>query len=532
MDGHSGRGPVVTHCPYLPRLVALVGSLCLLLGLGAGPAAAAPTQHKAAAPAAAPHTLPTWDWGGTVKCGSWLLPNGPKIPGGPLECLKQAVKGAEKGTDLAKEGASKATRGLANTVIGDAAKALAEFAADFMRITFGWWLMTDSVQVKDSGVLGDPNDPTKSISLHVIMVGIGAGIATILVMFQGIKMIIQRKGAPLAQIIQGLLVNLVVSAAGVGIIDALLIASDQLTKSILYVGFGGGTDVPARMAAVMLPAIGNPMGLLIVALISLIVGGIQVVMLFLRQAAIPIQALLLPIAGAGQVGGESSRQWLPRLFTAIMVIITYKPMAALIISVGFTEMANGNGLIDFVRGVVTLVLSVIALKALLALFAPLGMSMGNAVAAGGGLGGALSMVGSAMASQMGGAGGDGGSGGGGGSGSSAASHAADMDRNGPASGGGAGGGDDSSEGSSAIQQTSGSFPQQGGSAAAGGESAAAAEGATAAAGTGQAAAAGGSTAAASTATAAAGGPVGIALVAAEAGKQAVNKAGGAVGGTE
>ncbi|ONI48502.1 hypothetical protein [Streptomyces sp. IB2014 011-1] len=454
----------------------------------------------------------------------------PNKTGGAIECVKQAVKGQEAVNGAVADGASAATKALAGTVIGDAAKSLAEFSGQFLRITFAWWLMTDSVQVKDSGVLGDPNqpdDPTKSLSLHAVMVGIGTGIAILLVMSQGIKMIIQRKGAPLAQILQGLLVNVVVSAAGVGIIDALLVASDQLTKAILYVGFGGGTDVPARMAATMLPAIGNPMGLLVVALISLIVGGVQVVMLFLRQAAIPIQALLLPIAGAGQVGGDSSRQWLPRLFTAIMVVITYKPMAALIISVGFTEMSHGSGIIDFVRGVVTLVLSVIALKSLMALFSPLGLSMGNAVAAGGGLGGALSMAGSAMGAQMGGAGGDSGSGGGGG-GSSAASHAADMERNGPAGGGGEAGG--SSEGSSAIQQASGSVPQQGGGAAAAGESAAAAEGATAAAGAGQAAAAGGSTAAASTAAAA--GPVGIALVAAEAGKQAVSKAGGAVGGTE
>lgn len=511
----------------LPRFVSVVGVLFLFVGLAAAPAAALPTEARAAVPAAAPQLPTDWDWIGAVKCGSTFLPNMPK--GNVVECVKQAVKGAEKAGDAVKDGAGTAAKALANTVLGDAAKSMAEFATEFVEVTFTWWLMTDSVQIKDSGVLGDPdaNDPTKSLSLHAIMVGIGAGIATILVMFQGIRMIIQRKGAPLAQIIQGLLLNVVVSAAGVGVIDALLIASDQLTKAILYVGFGGDTDVPARMAALLLPTIGNPMGLLTIALIALIVSGVQVVMLFLRQAAIPIQALLLPVAGAGQVGGDSSRQWLPRLFTAIAVVITYKPMAALIISVGFTEMAYGNGIIDFIRGVVTLVLSIFALKSLLALFAPLGLSMGNAVAAGGGLGGALSMMGGAMASQTGGSGGDGGAGGGGG-GSTAASHAADMERNRPSSGG-----DDSSEGSSAIQQASGNVPQQGGNAAAaGGESAAAAEGASAAAGAGQAAAAGGSTAAASGATAAAGGPVTLALVAAEAGKQAANKAGGAVGGTE
>lgn len=513
----------------LPRFVSLVGVVLLFVGLAAAPAAAIPNEARAAVPAAAPQLPTDWDWIGAVKCGSTFLPNMPKRD--VVECVKQAVKGAEKAGDAVKESTGAAAKALANTVLGDAAQSMAEFATEFVKVTFTYWLMTDSVQIKDSGVLGDPdqpNDPTKSLSLHAIMVGIGAGIATILVMFQGIRMIIQRKGAPLAQIIQGLLLNVVVSAAGVGVIDALLIASDQLTKAILYVGFGGDTDVPARMATLLLPTIGNPMGLLTIALIALIVSGIQVVMLFLRQAAIPIQALLLPVAGAGQVGGDSSRQWLPRLFTAILVIITYKPMAALIISVGFTEMANGNGIIDFIRGVVTLVLSIFALKSLLALFAPLGLSMGNAVAAGGGLGGALSMMGGAMASQTGGSGGDGGTGGGGG-GSTAASHAADMERNRPSSDGG-----DSSapEGSSAIQQASGNVPQQGGNAAAaGGESAAAAEGASAAAGAGQAAA-GGSTAAASGATAAAGGPVTLALVAAEAGKQAANKAGGAVGGTE
>ncbi|MFD5372090.1 hypothetical protein [Streptomyces sp. NPDC127103] len=485
----------------LARLAATVAALLLLVGLAA-PAAAAPVP--AAAPAAAPQTLPTVDWWGIGKCASWLLPNTPKMPGGPIECAKAAVKGGKAVMSISAEK-------VKNSILGDAATTTAEFVGEFMRIGFGWWLMTDSVQVKDSGVLGDTKDPTKSMSLHALMAGIGAGIATILVMFQGIKMIIQRKGAPLAQIVQGLMMNLLVSAAGVAIIDALLIASDQLAEAILYVGFGGG-NVPDRMAAMLLPAIVNPIGLFIVALLVFIVTGTQLVMLFLRQAAIPIQALLLPIAGAGQLGGESTRQWLPRLFTAIMVIIVYKPMAALIISVGFTEMANGSGIIDVIRGIVTLTLSVIALKSLMALFAPLGLSMGNAVSAGGGLGGALSMVGGAMASQMGGEGSGGSSGG-----TSAAKHAAEMERTGPATNNG-----DPGKGTTAINQTSANVPQQGtgATATAGTE---AAKGAVAE-GTGQAASTG--------ALKAAGGPVAIAMVAAEAGKAAKNKAGGAISGQE
>lgn len=521
------------------RLAAGFGALLLIAGLTA-PAAAA--VSRASAPVAAPQTVPAFDWWGTTKnCGKALLPSMNPIENG-VKCFKGAAKGT---VEVHKKAATVAAKSVANSVLGDAAKSMAEFAAEFMKVGFGWWLMTDSVQVKDSGVLGcnpesdkcDPKDPTKQLSLHALMVGIGAGIATILVMFQGIKMIIQRKGAPLTTVLQGLMINVLVSAAGVGVIDALLIASDQLTEAILYVGFGGD-DVPERMAVMLLPAISNPMGLLVIALVVLIIGGMQLIMLFLRQAAIPIQALLLPIAGAGQVGGDSARQWLPKLFTSIMVVIMYKPMAALIISVGFTEMAHGNGLIDFLRGVVTLVLSVVALKSLLALFAPFGLTMGNAVSSGGGLGGALSMIGGAMGAGPGGGpppppppgGGPGGGppdgpgpdrSSGNGLPSSAVSHAAHMDRNGPASG------DDATATASVPQQGQGQGQEM---AEAGAESsvATAAEGTTAAVSTGQTAAAGGST----TAMTSAGGPVTVSLVAAEAGKQAINKAGGTAGGTE
>ncbi|WTD07590.1 hypothetical protein OH717_34045 (plasmid) [Streptomyces albidoflavus] len=503
------------------RLGAMVGALFLLIGL-ASPATALSLEAQRTAPATQPQNLPAWDWLGTIKCSTLLLPNLPKE--NKEECVKKVLKDIDETAGAVKDGASAVATAVANSILGDAAEALAEFGAEFLRVTFSWWLMTDSVQVADSGVLGDPDhldDPTRSLSLHGLMLGIGAGIATLLAMLQGIKMIIQRKGAPLAQILQGLLTNVVVSAASVGVIDALLIASDQLTKAILYVGFGGGTDIPAHMAAVMLPTIGNPMGLLMVGLISLFVGGTQAVMLFLRQAAIPIQALLYPIAAAGQVGGQNSQQWLPRLFTGSMVIIVYKPTVGLILAVGFTEQIHGEGIIDFVRGVVTMVLSIIALKSLLGIFTPLGISMANSVSAAGGFAGALSMLGGAAISQMGGAGGDGkaGADGSGGGGSTAASHAADMERNRPQGGGN----DGPDEGSSAVQQAS-TIPQQGSGRDSGADSPEP-ETTSTTAQTGQATGGG----SASTQTA---GQVGIALVAAEAGRQTVSKAGGAVGGTE
>ncbi|WP_260222840.1 hypothetical protein [Streptomyces noursei] len=184
--------------------------------------------------------------------------------------------------------------------------------------------MTPSVRIEDTGVLGDPKKEGagSSLSLHAVMLGIGTLIAVLLTMFQGMRMIIQRKGQPLLQVLQGLLINIMVNAVGVAVIDSLLVASDKLTQTIMNIGFADH-DAPERMVAMLLPAAANPGAVMLMALVVFLVGGAQVVLLFLRQAAIPFQALLLPIAGSGQIGGDNTRQWLPRLITTILTIICY-----------------------------------------------------------------------------------------------------------------------------------------------------------------------------------------------------------------
>ena len=514
----------------MTRLASVLLALLVVAGLIAPAAAAAPSQAVPAAapalPASVPGALPSDGALGGWSCLGTLLP-GVIGDAARRSCIAEVGAGARP-DKTAKATASAAAKAVANSVLGEAATACAEFVRDILKTGLSWWLTTSSVQVKDSGVLGDPDSPEKSLSLHAVMVSIGAMIAVLLTMIAGIRTMIQRKGQPLAQVAQGLIINVLVSVLGVVVIDSLLIASDTLTKTILDVGFGGD-DVSARMVALLVPQLVNPIGLLLIALIALLVGGVQVVLLFLRQAAVPIQALLLPIAGAGQLGGDSSRQWLPRLFTAIMVVVVYKPSVAFIIAVGYTEIENGNGYVDFIRGVVTLGLSIFALKGLLALFAPLGLAMGNAVSSGGGITGALSMAGAAMAANRGGGdGGSGGSGGAGGAGTSAAAHAAHMDRHGPASA--SNGASQTQDGDTAVRQASSSVPRQTGAdqpdAAPAG---AAAEGAQVQGATAGASASGGAQA---SRTAAAGGPVAISVVAAEAARGAANKSANTMSGRE
>ncbi|MEU9079974.1 hypothetical protein AB0D22_35530 [Kitasatospora sp. NPDC048538] len=337
---------------------------------------------------------------------------------------------------VAGVGKQVAADALESTVIKPMAEGAKEFTSQVIQTSLTWWLTTPSVQVKDSGVMATEEvqaegGGTVKFSLQAICLGVGEMIAILLVIFQGIRAIVQRKGKPLADAAKGLVINALVCTIGIMVIDSMLVASDQLTVAIIGVAFHGGDHLSELMVKMLIPTGGfNYFAMLLMALIVMLVGVIQFCMLFVRQAAIPIQALLLPIAGSGQIGGEKSRQWLPRLYTSIFTVIAYKPAAALIIAAGFVEMENSNALVDWLRGLVTLALSVIALKSLLGLFAPLGVATAGATA--GGFAGALSGVAATIAMNRGGGGGGGG--GGGSEPTSAVQQAAAMAKGGPAGG--------------------------------------------------------------------------------------------------
>jgi hypothetical protein len=70
---------------------------------------------------------------------------------------------------------------------------------------------------------------------------------------------------------------------------------------------------------------------------------------------------------------------------AVVAIVLYKPLVALILAAGFTQLSSGDSLVDVVRGFVTLALSVIALPAMLRIFSPIAGNVAASVGAGSGL---------------------------------------------------------------------------------------------------------------------------------------------------
>jgi hypothetical protein len=264
-----------------------------------------------------------------------------------------------------------------SSAVDGAARAFGEAAAWVIREVFGWWLRTPSVSIESSGVL----------QLQGIMLGLAALVGVALVTIQGIRMMVTRKGTPLAELIQGWFIAALITTVGVAVVDAALIAGDELAEWILTRGFASTDELVDRMVSVLFgPSVTTSAGLLFVfALVVMLVGLVQAILLFLRQAAIPLLALMFPIVAVGQLGPAGTRKWLPMVAAAVVAIVLYKPLVALILAAGFTQLSSGDSLVDVVRGFVTLALSVIALPAMLRIFSPIAGNVAASVGAGSGL---------------------------------------------------------------------------------------------------------------------------------------------------
>jgi hypothetical protein len=364
-----------------------------------------------------------------------------------------------------------------DSVLGDVIKSAADVAKWVIKKVLTVALLGPSVDLQATGLFG------KDATLAGMMTWLGLIIASAGAMWQIGKMAITGQTKHVGRAMLGWLENLVLSAVGVGMVAILLIAGDALTAGLVDATFNDDGKAYETIVATMVPAaIKNPITMLSVVMVLLLIGFIQLILVFLRQSAIPIQCLLLPVAAGGRAGGDATRQWAPRLITSILVVIAYKPILAVIICVGFSEFGNAQTLAEWLRGCATLILAILAPGPLTRIFAPFGEAVGAGMAAGG-IGGALGSAAGFMSGRQ-GKDGDDGDGGAGAQPTSAVEHAAFVEQ----SMGRQGGGDSGGEGEAgrdaqaqAARNEAGRVPAQG----------APADGATAGAGTGIGASSGG-----------------------------------------
>lgn len=311
-----------------------------------------------------------------------------------------------------------------DSVIGDILRSSLDATKWLLRTMLTLALMGPSLDLEDTGLF------ERDASLGGMLVWLGWVIAAFGTMWQIGKAAVTGEGKYWVDFLRGYALNAMLSGIGLTIVVSLLKLGDAISTGVLKVTFDDDKGVE-RVIAVMVPmSLANPVLVGGVALVLLVVGFMQLVLIFLRQSAIPIQCLLLPVAGAGLMGGKATQSWAPKLITSICMVIAYKPIVTIIICVGFMELGNSSSVVEWKRGLATLLLAVLAPGPLAKVFSPFGAELGGGMSAGGAMGGVLGMAAGAGGKAMGDTG----------SGASGASGASGGESGGEGSSGAAGGG--------------------------------------------------------------------------------------------
>ncbi|MEW1551966.1 hypothetical protein [Streptomyces tsukubensis] len=402
-----------------------------------------------------------------------------------------------------------------------------------LRKTLTVALLGPSLDLKGTGLWGGES------TLAGMLVWLGLLIAVAGVMWQLGKMAVTGQAKHAGRAMTGWIENLVLSTVGVSLFALLLVLGDALSTGLVESTFATDGKAYERIVAVMLPTgISNPVTVLCIAAILLLIGFVQMIMIFLRQSAIPLICLLIPVAGGGRTGGDATRQWAPKLITAGLVIVAYKPILTIIICTGFSQFGHSSTMAEWLRGCATLILGILAPAPLTRIFAPFGAAAGAGMASGG-ASGAFAAAANYLGNRAGSGGDDAGGGGGGEGPDSPMSHAQrvaqsmgsqqdggeDGGADGPASGSGPGDGSGGggAQAQAARNEAGARIPGQGGAADPAAET-------PAVAGTGTATATTGTAVAANAGTVAATGGASAVIEVFDGLNKGVQQAGGEMGG--
>ncbi|MFE4514613.1 hypothetical protein ACFRMQ_10550 [Kitasatospora sp. NPDC056783] len=267
------------------------------------------------------------------------------------------------------------------SALGDWLKAAVELCKQLMAVTLTIALRGPSLRLEDTGLWsGDA-------VLAGMMTWLGLVISVFGFMWQAGRTAITGQAKHLLRAASGWAQNAMLSVFGVSLVALLLAAGDALTEGLVQGVFHDDKTAFDKIITTMVPeGIVNPVIVAGGSVVLILVGFIQLVLVFLRNSAIPIQCLLLPIAGAGRIGGDTAQKWVPKLISSILVGIAYKPVLAVIVCVGFTEFGKSDGFSAWLRGLATLVLGILAPGPLTRVFASLSEEIGSGMAGSGAVG--------------------------------------------------------------------------------------------------------------------------------------------------
>jgi hypothetical protein len=432
--------------------------------------------------------------------------------------------------------AGAAIEDAANDAVKNMAKAIADAVGQTVKTLGTFWVNVGTPDLTSVPGGSTASDPV--LFLQNSLYFWTASLAVLSVLVGAAKMVIERRGAPLRDLVRSLATLVVVSGAGVAAVALLTVAADQFSAWIIT-SATDGTSFNENITSLLALSATSPIGsimIILLGLIAILASVMQIVLMIVRGGLLVILTGIFPTAAAF-TNTEAGKGWFQKCTAWLIAFILYKPAAAIVYATAFQLSGSkifgnagdgkdfGSALMTTITGLALMVIALFAMPALMRFVTP----MVGAVAGGGG-GLAAGTVG-ALASgaiSMGSAGRGGGSGGSVAS-APASSSSESGGSEGPSGSGGSGtAGSSGTAGETGGEGTSSGAPSGAGAEATGTE--AASSGAAAAGGSGAAAA--GGTGAASGAAAAGGAavtrPAALGVAAAQKGIEAGQAAAGAV----
>src|SRR5260221_3285292 len=244
---------------------------------------------------------------------------------------------------------------------GDGVSGLADATGGGLRWavqnTAAWWVTIPSPNLASEPAI---------TAIQAWLLPVTAAVAVAGMIAAGVRMAIARRANPLLDVTGGLLTLAAATTVGT-VVPALLIkAGDAWSAWVLQVSSGG--QFGQRLAGLLV--LGNsaaPAVVLIFGTIAIVLALVQAVLMLFRQAGLGILAGVLPLAAAGSIA-PVTRPWIRKITSWMLALIFYKPAAAAVYAVAFTMIGSGRDPRTVLMGFVMLLLSVIALPALMKFF--------------------------------------------------------------------------------------------------------------------------------------------------------------------
>ncbi|MCQ4044278.1 hypothetical protein ACFOSC_29700 [Streptantibioticus rubrisoli] len=408
------------------------------------------------------------------------------------------------------------THAVTSGIINDIASAVQTAEADMIGALASLWTHVPTPTVGST----DTGQPVGAVAfLWTDTSWLVGAFAVLGLLIAAGKLAWQRRAEPAKAAFRGLFNLVVVSGCSVAVIELLTKAGDDFSEWILQQSLqtSASSDFGSAMKnlTVLSTSSMSLMLVIVMGLIAILSCIVQLMLMLVRFAMLGLLTGLLPVT-ASVSGTESGQAAFKKACGWLLAFVLYKPVAATIYAYAIVSMKQ-QGLTDVLSGLAMIIMSVVALPALMRFIVP---AVSAVSGGGGGAGAALAGAGIATGARMLGQGAQSSSGGGGGGGSGGGG----GDDSGPtgsnqtptSSGGGQGQGQGGGGGGAPMGAEGGAEAAGAGGAGAGGAGAGAASGAGGGAAAGGAAGAG-----------AAAGPAGIAVA---AGAQAAQKIKGAAQG--